>query len=325
MKASVIIPMYNAEKTVNAALGSLAKQSEHDFEVLMVDDCSTDKTVEICKLYSETDCRFRLINQARNMGASAARNVGINSACGEYLVFMDSDDVAHIDFVKKLTSSAFQSNSDITWCNFQYVSNNRILQTDHGMSGLIEPYKYIECYIKNTTGTGCMWNKAYRREFVIGNSLKIDENRIYGEDWDFNFRAALCKPRVTAIADILYDYIQYDNSISRKYYSSDYENYCNSLKMMIDAIELYHIETDLIDLNCRYIYDIVSLLQKLAYSTLDETIKTQEFNRISNCKFFRSVLSSTPWGNKRLTFKQNLITVSLRFKLNNLAWLLLKQ
>jgi len=324
MKASIIIPIYNAEKSIQTALDSLVVQSEPDFEVLMIDDCSTDNTAEICKKYNEKDRRFKPVSLSVNMGASAARNIGINKATGDYLMFMDSDDTVQVDFVKKLIDTSLQNNADITWCNFQYRQGNSVIKTDQGMRNTIDYKKYIECYTENTTGAGCLWNKAYRREFIDRNSLRIDENRVYGEDWDFNFRVALCIPRVVAISDTLYDYVQNTTSISRRYFPSDYDNYCKSYKMMVEAIERYELSTSHSDLNCRFVYDIVSLLQKLAYSTISRKKKKQEFERISKSEHFNSVLVTTPWHNNALTFKQNIIAAVLRLKLYNLTWLMLQ-
>ena len=93
---SVIVPVYNAEKWLRDALASLQAQSYSDFEVILVDDGSTDTSSSICREFCGMDSRFRLISQ-KNAGVSAARNAGIDDAHGEWLAFLDADDTMPAD------------------------------------------------------------------------------------------------------------------------------------------------------------------------------------------------------------------------------------
>ena len=93
---SVIVPIYNAELYLEQCLESIKNQTYKNFEVIMIDDGSTDKSQEICKKFSNSDKRFKLICQ-KNSGVSAARNKGISEATGKYIYFCDSDDFCNID------------------------------------------------------------------------------------------------------------------------------------------------------------------------------------------------------------------------------------
>lgn len=101
---SIIIPVYNAEFYLEECLDSIKSQSHPDFEVLCVNDGSTDRSEEICERYVREDKRFRLYSQ-ENSGVSVARNLGIEQAKGEYLCFVDSDDVIANDFLRKFIRS----------------------------------------------------------------------------------------------------------------------------------------------------------------------------------------------------------------------------
>ncbi|HAV4804452.1 TPA: glycosyltransferase, partial [Acinetobacter baumannii] len=92
MLISIIIPAYNASKTICKTLESLIKQNRSDFEVLIIDDGSTDDTYEICRDYINQKENFKLIKQ-KNKGVSSARNLGLRNASGDYIVFMDADDI----------------------------------------------------------------------------------------------------------------------------------------------------------------------------------------------------------------------------------------
>ena len=98
---SIIIPIYNSDKYLLECLNSVINQSFLDFEVLCVNDGSTDRSKDICEQYVRKDKRFRLYNQ-ENAGVSVARNLGIEQAQGEYLCFLDSDDVIAKDFLRNL-------------------------------------------------------------------------------------------------------------------------------------------------------------------------------------------------------------------------------
>ena len=103
MRFSVIIPVYNSELYIDQCINSILKQSYHDFEVILVDDGSTDNSPVICDSYGELDCRVRVVHQ-NNQGQSVARNTGLEYALGDYVIFIDSDDwVITDDFLEKLS------------------------------------------------------------------------------------------------------------------------------------------------------------------------------------------------------------------------------
>ncbi|MDE7350173.1 MAG: glycosyltransferase [Muribaculaceae bacterium] len=109
---SVIVPVYNAEKWLRDALASLQSQTYTDFEVILVDDGSNDGSAAICKEYCEDDPRFRLIIQS-NEGVSAARNAGINHAIGDWIAFMDADDMMPADALDTMMTAALKSGAGI--------------------------------------------------------------------------------------------------------------------------------------------------------------------------------------------------------------------
>lgn len=109
MKITAIMPAYNASKYIDESIESLIGQSIKLDEILIIDDCSTDNTLEIIRKYANTDKSIKILRQSRNLGVSTARNKGIETAHGEWLLFMDADDIAHptlveeeIKYLKKL-------------------------------------------------------------------------------------------------------------------------------------------------------------------------------------------------------------------------------
>lgn len=120
---SVIIPMYNAEKYVDKILNCILSQTYSSFELIIIDDGSNDNTLSKCKFYSRIDNRVRLISQ-ENQGVSVARNKGIEMSLGEYVSFIDADDLVRKDFLEVLYKNAIETNADIVCCECIQTEGN---------------------------------------------------------------------------------------------------------------------------------------------------------------------------------------------------------
>ena len=162
MKASIIIPVYNAEKTLDATMESVMHQTVNDFEVILIDDCSTDNSEYVCKKWKASDIRIKYFRNKENSGPSFTRNFGINIAQGEWILFVDSDDLITENFIEKLTSIP---NVDLIWGNFEYYypMNDKIIKTDHNYRGHLSYKEMLKCFASPKDGIGSLCNKAYRR------------------------------------------------------------------------------------------------------------------------------------------------------------------
>lgn len=177
-KVSIIIPVYNVETYLRQCLDSLLKQTLEDFEIICVDDGSTDKSADILETYAANDHRIKIITQ-KNKGAGAARNVGEKEATGTYLFFMDSDDYCSSDFLGKVVPYAEKKASDILVFNFCKFDNQTgkkeyrdgLVKARCPLQKDVFSYKDIPdaiCTAINPTP----WNKLYRRSFVEETGLK---------------------------------------------------------------------------------------------------------------------------------------------------------
>ena len=117
---SVILPVYNIEKYIDACMTSLLNQTLQDFELLVVNDGSTDNSGAKCLEWSKKDSRIRLIEQ-ENQGLSEARNSGLKVASGEYIAFIDPDDTVEKDYLQTLYENAVKNNAQVSVCAFRYV------------------------------------------------------------------------------------------------------------------------------------------------------------------------------------------------------------
>ena len=124
---SILMPVYNAEKYLNETIDTIKNQSFSNWELIIVDDGSTDNSKEICTKLMNDDKRIKYILQ-ENLGVSHTRNVALENAQGKYIVFVDSDDLIHEDYLKILINSIEKNNSDISVCNAVIISSNVVIK-----------------------------------------------------------------------------------------------------------------------------------------------------------------------------------------------------
>jgi len=135
VKISVIVPIYNADKYLKDCVESILNQTFRDFELLLVDDGSKDNSLKICNTFKAQDNRVKVLHQKKS-GSSAAKNAGINAACGEYIAFCDADDVIDKEYIANLYQGVVLHNADLCVGNIAFlkkknekiISQNRILK-----------------------------------------------------------------------------------------------------------------------------------------------------------------------------------------------------
>lgn len=211
MLISVIIPAYNASKTICTTLDSLVGQTRSDFEVLIIDDGSVDNTYEVCTLYT-SEKKFRVIKQ-ENKGVSAARNLGINNAKGDYILFMDADDFISKSAISEIYEHLEKNNSDIAFFNYYIKNKNEEILVSN--SGEIVKDKIIVNIMKGGV-RGFVWNKVFRKSFIQKNNLFFSENLKYCEDEEFLLDSIWLSNKISYLNSYLYYYIQHENSFTNQ-------------------------------------------------------------------------------------------------------------
>lgn len=173
MDISVIIPVYNVEKYLRECIESVLKQIYKDFEVILIDDGSTDSCPSICDEYSKKDNRVRVFHKD-NGGLSDARNVGIENAKGKYLSFVDSDDVVDEDFLSTFVEQAKKENADIVVCNAQPFFNEiGIGKSNEYVKTVYTDYKKFQLILNNTKVNDYYMNKFYKKNLFDNFKLPI--------------------------------------------------------------------------------------------------------------------------------------------------------
>ena len=187
---SVIVPVYNAEKTIENTLRSVLCQTLPDFEVVAVDDGSTDKSLSICRSLAQEDSRIRVLSRP-NGGCGAARNTALDAALGTYLCFVDADDKLEPDALENMVRCMEGCDLLIARFYFQFGDN---LDTKQCLGVVQEEGKRTgdEMMLRlmrhpTTFYFSVLWNKMYRRDIVQKNQIRFDETMHWGEDSLFNF------------------------------------------------------------------------------------------------------------------------------------------
>ncbi len=236
---SVIIPVYNTEKYLGACLDSLLAQTHESLEIILVDDGSSDSSPQICDAYAEKDARVKVIHK-ENAGVSSARNTAIEAATGDYIGFVDSDDIVAPHTFETLLSSLVKSDSDVSVCRlarFFDGQEEEKLSSASPFSGEILVMSSLEALSDLLRGThfyGSLCDKLFKAELVKG--AKLREDIFIAEDFLFTIGALLKATRICFSDVTLYFYRTRETSATHSSYS---EKQISSYDALLSAEELF--------------------------------------------------------------------------------------
>ena len=213
-KVSIIIPVYNVEKYIERCLESVLNQDFTEYEVIIVNDGSTDSSGYICDKYARNNKNIRVIHKI-NEGVSSARNLGIVNSKGEYIGFVDPDDFIDTNMYKLLYENAKENNSDIAICSVNEIRERNIKTEDN--TGEIIKYSRIDAingYFndKYPFNHNYLCNKLFKRE--IFKNVRLNEEITYQEDSEVMIKLLDRSETIIYIGSPLYNYDLRDDSLS---------------------------------------------------------------------------------------------------------------
>ena len=215
-KISVIVPVYNIEGYIERCLKSIQKQTYPRFEVIIIDDGSTDNSLLLCQKFAKKYRNFRVISQ-KNQGLSAARNAGIKQATGDFLAFVDGDDEILPNFLADLMTAAETTDAEIAICGFfeVYPKNTRIAKTKSRQSMTVktgrEAVKDLLIFQKNIEIV--TWNKLYKKELF--HKVQFPVGKVC-EDNLTTYKLLARAKKVVYLDLALYRYFRRNNSITKQ-------------------------------------------------------------------------------------------------------------
>ncbi|MCL2677179.1 MAG: glycosyltransferase, partial [Streptococcaceae bacterium] len=216
---SIIIPVYNTEKFLVDCLNSVLAQTFSDFEVLLINDGSTDESLEICQSYTKKDERLKIFSQ-ENQGQGTARNRGLDEAQGNYITFIDSDDFVKPDYLQVLYDALMKNQADLSSCMMGSYSKkkgisqgieSREIQVFEGNKNLVHTYLSEEPFHFGPV------TKLFRKETLT--DIRFTEGVIY-EDYFFNFQYFTKIEKAVSVDYAGYYYVKNDKSTVQKSYDS---------------------------------------------------------------------------------------------------------
>ena len=247
---SIIIPIYNTEKYIRTTLESIAKQSRHNFEIILINDGTKDKAIDVAKKYlEEKNLEYKLINQD-NKGQSVARNEGIKSAVGKYLLFLDSDDYIESNLTEIIEEN-LEDDLEMLLYDYKRVrSNGEILENTKQkfdkFNTVVDGLTVFNSYKDNMLR---IWTSSviYNREFIEKNNITFLEGSYAAEDLNFLFKSLLKAKKIKCIEESLAYYYQRKDSLTN---NPDINKNITVIKSMEDVckfIKENNIDEELID------------------------------------------------------------------------------
>ena len=282
MNISVIIPIYNAADYLEKCISSILGQTYQEFELIIVNDGSTDHSLEVLQNLLPQNENIKIITQ-NNQGVSSARNTGLVHATGKYLAFIDSDDYVDQDYLKTLFEATNKETIDWVLSGTSYYQESEIIRVVTmpediwNTSELDNKYRYID----NTTS---IHGKLYKKDIIEKHNLRFDTSMSFAEDRDFNVEYIKSMQFAHNIPYVGYTYCtDIPNSLSKKKYHYKFKNDCiywckvlslnnnNSFKVFV-ANRFYNSIADNIDemikwLGIKHTLNIISRNYQKKYRT----------------------------------------------------------
>lgn len=209
---SIIVPIYNVEKYIENCLKSIVNQDYADFELILVDDGSTDKSVEIANNYlKDKKVNYRIINK-ENGGLASARNAGLKVAKGEYISFIDSDDCISNDYYLCLLKEIENKDFDFSFCNFQFIKTQVIESDNNDNTKSFNRDDLMTTFLRRTVNF-VVPSMLFKKEFLDKNNLYFNEELRFSEDQPFIWNVILHSNKSIYLYKKMYGYLVRENSI----------------------------------------------------------------------------------------------------------------
>lgn len=240
-KISVILPIYNQELFLKRAIDSLINQSIgfENIEIIMVNDCSTDNSKNIIKKYTDKYPNCKSISLKNNSGSSGKpRNVGLDHASSDYIMFLDPDDTFIHSMCKTLYDTILKEKCDVVVSNIYYIINNeKYIKQNNKFMNNIDGNNDKKIIYKDWP---YQWNAIYNRTFLFENNIKCSTNLF--DDTYFSYKTMLCSKKLIFLKDYYgYNYYQIPNSLTRKRNESQFYKSYNGITALIELMNEYDI------------------------------------------------------------------------------------
>jgi glycosyltransferase involved in cell wall biosynthesis len=222
---SIIVPIYSTENYLRECIESILNQSYKVIDLILVDDGSKDGSLALCDRYKRRDNRVKVISK-KNTGVSDTRNVGMAASEGAYICFVDSDDVVKPTYVETLLEGMRAEAVDVTFCNFEYLYDNRRIPKEPRLASGIYTFAELKSRIIDD-GTlsgvlfGSAWMGIYKKSIIDNHNIRFNPEIKINEDGIFNIEYCMKSSKIKMLSEAyLYEYRR-DSGVTKKLVSSE--------------------------------------------------------------------------------------------------------
>lgn len=313
---SVIIAAYNVELYIDRCLDSIVQQTLKDIEIIVVNDGSTDKTLEKLLIYANKDNRIKIVDK-KNEGLIEARKSGLEVSSGEFLMFVDADDWLDIRACEKLYKKAMELDLDILCYGLYHAFDDRLEIKNIYDFKLARGEEYLNLVLLNKARANIVL-QLLKREFLIRNNIIFPSDITYAEDLAITVTLACNEPIVGTLNEPLYYYYQRENSVTNKVSNKvfDVELAINSIRKELDQkgyMEKYYYEFEYLMFIHLYYHRVIAVgYTGEIHKALYDKWKEKKLN-IKNNKYYKEFISTMT-----IREKLKLILYNANYNLGNI-------
>ncbi len=299
MKVSIIIPVYNPGKLLEKCLESAIHQTLEDIEIICINDGSTDDSIDILNKYQSQDTRIKVFNQ-ENTGAGHARNVALEKANGEYIIFLDADDWIEKDMCETLYNQAQKLDCDMILFDVLRHLKNNVTKTlvhfpnfDENPNEFTFDYEYARNKVFNGI-FGVIWCKFYRKSFIDENNIRFKNHKMFN-DVEFHIKTMLLAESIGYCPKIFYHYVRIGQDTLQESFSSSESVMCfydvmKGIERILNDLNMMgNFRMEYLDYACYYF--------KTKLNQIDNKHQEAFFEKV---KSFLETLKATPEELKKL-------------------------
>ena len=303
---SVIMPVYKVEPFIAASIKSVLAQTHSNFELLVIDDGSPDRSVEIAKEFQDNDHRVQIFHKP-NGGLSDARNYGLDRASGDFVYFIDSDDWVEPDLLELALKAILEFNSDIVVFGYQQdiLNLNGDLQASRKVSvkenSFSRSRKNLDINADLMGILGYAWNKLYRRDFLENNELRFEKGVSLVEDILFNAKVYALVDQIVILSNTGYHYMDRPvATLIKMFHSGSFELFlrkCTAIKNFLDAWAVPEAKKQEILANC--------LINGLRYCGNNLIVYGSNLSELEKLNHFKTMVYHPQTQNLVVFYKAN--------------------
>lgn len=245
-KISVIVAVYNSEKTIIPCIESLLAQSYEKYEIVLVDDASKDSSLEICRSYSNKFESIITVSNSKNRGVSETRNIGIDISSGKYICFVDSDDSVEPDYLEKLYIAIKEYNTQLSVCGFtyyNYIDNTKeeYIWNRNKEKELVSLSQGFDLY--GAMYLNALWNKMFIAKSIKEKNIRFDTALSMGEDTRFTLEY-IKNNKISSVVVLsvpLYNYNRFGNtSLMSNFYKQSINDFLYNMELLYEIVKQYN-------------------------------------------------------------------------------------